>query len=140
MKHPKRFIEIIEHIKAHPESWDQADWHSTCGTKHCIAGWTQIKAGKEPNWLEAASDASDYLGLTEYESQYLFASCRNMHDFDQVVDGLRAGERFIYDGEDADGIGQSDLIRVEVRGGVAYCDDPRVTIIDHDNQEEDADE
>ena len=25
-------------------------------------------------------------------------------------------------------------IKVEVRGGIAYCDDPRVEIIDHDNR------
>jgi len=28
--------------------------------------------------------------------------------------------------------GQADSIKVEVRGGIAYCDDPRVEIIDHD--------
>ena len=27
-------------------------------------------------------------------------------------------------------------IIVEVQGGVAYCDDPRIEIIDHDNQED----
>ena len=27
-------------------------------------------------------------------------------------------------------------ITVEVQGGVAYCDDPRVEIIDHDNRED----
>lgn len=30
----------------------------------------------------------------------------------------------------------SNKIIVEVQGGVAYCDDPRVEIIDHDNREE----
>ena len=36
---------------------------------------------------------------------------------------------------EADRIAQilSDNIVVEVRGGVAYCNDPRVKIIDHDN-------
>lgn len=29
---------------------------------------------------------------------------------------------------------EKDLIIVEVHGGVAYCDDPRVKIIDYDNQ------
>jgi hypothetical protein len=31
---------------------------------------------------------------------------------------------------------EKDQIIVEVRGGVAYCNDPRVEIIDHDNKDE----
>ena len=34
------------------------------------------------------------------------------------------------------GAQSTEEIEVEVRGGVAYCDDERVKIIDHDNQEE----
>jgi uncharacterized protein YjbI with pentapeptide repeats len=30
---------IVAQVEAHPETWDQGTWHSTCGTKHCIAGW-----------------------------------------------------------------------------------------------------
>jgi hypothetical protein len=30
---------IVAQVEAHPETWDQGAWHSTCGTKHCIAGW-----------------------------------------------------------------------------------------------------
>ena len=30
---------IVAQIEAHPETWDQGSWHSSCGTKHCIAGW-----------------------------------------------------------------------------------------------------
>ena len=29
---------IVAQIEAHPESWGQGRWHSTCGTRHCIAG------------------------------------------------------------------------------------------------------
>ena len=36
---------------------------------------------------------------------------------------------------DAPGTDQPKII-VEVSGGVAYCDDPRVQIIDHDDQED----
>ena len=32
-----------------------------------------------------------------------------------------------------------DKIIIEVHGGVAYCDDPRVEIIDHDNREDEED-
>lgn len=31
---------------------------------------------------------------------------------------------------------KGEQITVEVQGGVAYCDDPRVNIIDYDNREE----
>lgn len=40
--------------------------------------------------------------------------------------------------EEIDGRAYTDpdeKITVEVRGGVAYCDNPRVKIIDYDNQE-----
>ena len=30
---------IVAQIEAHPDTWDQGTWHSSCGTKHCIAGW-----------------------------------------------------------------------------------------------------
>ena len=29
---------VLEQIISHPETYDQAVWHSTCGTKHCVAG------------------------------------------------------------------------------------------------------
>lgn len=32
---------VLDHIDAHPESWDQEDWYrkEACGTVACFAGW-----------------------------------------------------------------------------------------------------
>lgn len=43
----------INHILLHPETWDQSTWHSSCKTKHCIAGTCQILAGFAPDSLGA---------------------------------------------------------------------------------------
>lgn len=34
----------LDHIDAHPESWDQRRWW--CGTSGCFAGWTVTLSGK----------------------------------------------------------------------------------------------
>lgn len=40
---------VLDHIDAHPESWDQADWgrKNDCGTRACFAGWAVLLAGGE---------------------------------------------------------------------------------------------
>jgi len=35
--------QVLDHIDAHPESWDQRTWG--CGTVACFAGWTVILSG-----------------------------------------------------------------------------------------------
>jgi uncharacterized protein YjbI with pentapeptide repeats len=35
---------VLAQIKAHPETHDQSEWHSDCGTKHCVAGWACVLA------------------------------------------------------------------------------------------------
>jgi hypothetical protein len=41
MPNIERINRVIEHIEAHPESWDQRFWaaRTECGTTHCAAGW-----------------------------------------------------------------------------------------------------
>lgn len=47
---------VLDHIDAHPESWDQANWITLtdCGTAACFAGWTCLLSGDEPTWLGRA--------------------------------------------------------------------------------------
>ena len=40
----ENFKRVLGHIKAHPETWNQGEWH--CGTAHCFAGHAQIMSGK----------------------------------------------------------------------------------------------
>lgn len=42
---------IVAQIEAHPETWDQGTWHSSCGTKHCIAGWA-VQLTPQGRYLE----------------------------------------------------------------------------------------
>lgn len=36
-----RFAAIVARIEANPKCWDQAVWHSDCGTAHCLFGHAQ---------------------------------------------------------------------------------------------------
>lgn len=62
----------INQILKHPETWDQGKWHSDCGTKHCLAGWCQILAGKPAIAVRAKWDAMDALEISWCEADYLF--------------------------------------------------------------------
>jgi hypothetical protein len=68
----------VNQILAHPETWDQSNWHSPCGTKHCIAGWCQILAGKPANDDTAKEDAMEALGLNEEEANTLFRASTSL--------------------------------------------------------------
>ena len=52
---------VVNKILEHPETWYQGQWHSACGTKHCIAGHTQIEIGKLVNSGTASRDAKEAL-------------------------------------------------------------------------------
>jgi hypothetical protein len=87
---------VIAQIKAHPETWDQSVWHSSCGTKHCYAGWAQILGGGQANEGTAREDAIQLLGLTKAEADYLFWLWR-------TVDELERGPVYDEEGYDDDG-------------------------------------
>lgn len=44
---------VLEQITREPDSWDQGVWHNSCGTRHCVAGWTVVLAGPLGHFLEA---------------------------------------------------------------------------------------
>ena len=82
----ENFKQVLDVIKAHPESWDQwAVWHGHCGTTHCFGGHAEILSGVDSE----ASDggifvvAKEWLELTEDEAQYIFEPERTMDDFEE---------------------------------------------------------
>lgn len=42
---PRLAERVLVQIEQHPETYDQAMWHSECGTRHCAAGWAVRLAG-----------------------------------------------------------------------------------------------
>lgn len=91
---------VLAQIEAHPETWDQTKWH--CGTKHCIAGWAQILAGKPEDDATVCRDARQYLGLTMTEASVLF-------DRTCTLDTLRTFAAAAW--YDADGFGRDGFDR-----------------------------
>jgi len=79
----KKVIEIIE---SQPNSWDQKNWHSECGTKHCVAGWAQILANKEVSNMYARRDARIFLKLTVKEANYFFDMHRTLEEIKVLAD------------------------------------------------------
>lgn len=57
---------VLDHIDAHPESWNQLDWitrpdGADCGTAACFAGWTALLSGDQPRWARDWSVRTDYV-------------------------------------------------------------------------------
>lgn len=75
----ENYDKVLRQIINHPETHDQTLWH--CGTSHCFAGWSQIKAGKAPNNDTVREDACQWLGITLGESDWLFDGDRTVVDF-----------------------------------------------------------
>jgi len=101
------FTKVLDTIKAHPETWNQAKWH--CGTTHCFAGHAQILAGHEPDVGTVIYDAMKFLGISSIDEGWLFYSYRTLSDFevflatyDQYTEGYDK-DGFDRDGYDKDG-------------------------------------
>ena len=43
---------VHEQISKHPETHEQHSWHASCGTAHCVAGWTIVFSGLAGELLE----------------------------------------------------------------------------------------
>lgn len=100
---------VMEHVEAHPEEWDQANWISHCGTKACFAGWALHFTGHTLTWVDEDSVSLDgrdpymtpsdvintackELGITQREGVRLFDSCRTMLELREIAEEY-AGER-----------------------------------------------
>lgn len=81
----ENFKRVLDTIRANPESWNQWDWHSECGTAHCFAGHAEILSGVRSDeffYKTTFEIAKKWLGLTEREASYIFRSNRTMEDFE----------------------------------------------------------
>lgn len=101
----ENFKLVLDHIKAHPETWDQEVWH--CGTHHCFAGWAQILSGV--SLIEYATPqgedttpqvARKFLDVSQKEADYLFSARRTLWDFEAML--LDAQEAYDHTKHDPD--------------------------------------
>ncbi len=90
MRNKNLFFKIARQIESEPETYDQQDWGSPCGTAHCVAGWAASLSGYvpaeitgiEPNWAHVSKNrgrnlltselAQTLLGLNAGEANHLF--------------------------------------------------------------------
>jgi hypothetical protein len=57
---------VLDHIDAHPESWDQGVWW--CGSSGCYAGWTVALSGEAPTLdVDIPQRAAQLLGFEDRE-------------------------------------------------------------------------
>lgn len=105
----------LEHIKAHPEAWDQADWRTVCGTAMCFAGHAATIAGgtwqsNQISYLDAVPEddadkvghlpsgrvihvsarAQRDLGLTDDQAHRLFHGANTLPTLEYIVEDLCA--------------------------------------------------
>lgn len=81
----ENFKLILDKIKKDPNSWDQNEWHSTCGTKHCFAGHCQIEMGRSINADTVREDAAEFLEIPPTESWVLFDVENTIEDFEDIL-------------------------------------------------------
>ena len=80
-------IRAVNHIKSHPDTWNQRQWH--CGTTHCIGGWIEMfvlnpsASAPEQDFLRT----SNYSEISRRAMERLFdiigyrLDISNMHNF-----------------------------------------------------------
>lgn len=107
---------ILDHIEAHPETWNQKSWAQKvdCGTAFCVAGhavaMTYPKAQflfdqywKTADVVELEPDgeerhvselAREILDLNEYQGDALFDEANTLSDLRAKAERLRNGDQF----------------------------------------------
>jgi hypothetical protein len=77
---------ILDQINTDPYSWKQQDWHSPCGTSHCVAGWAEyLTTGESINIAKTESIARKALDLTSTQAEYLFSPVRDLGELNRVL-------------------------------------------------------
>jgi hypothetical protein len=90
----QRLQAILDFIRQNPDRWDQTQWHSPCGSSHCLAGHAQLAAGLPADNYLARAEAKAYLGLEHEEAEWLFAGERTLSQLERAC---RTGQCLIYD-------------------------------------------
>lgn len=101
--HKERMIEVLDKIRANPETFNMAYWAymSDCGTTYCLAGHAALLAGWEPAFEYFDADmctkdnqrsfiftvAAEHLGLTALEAaRIFFKAVKTVDDLIQVIE------------------------------------------------------
>ena len=80
----ERLAQVVAIIDANPESWKQDDWHSPCGTKHCLAEHAELLARDIPKLSCSFATwdiAQEFFEMTPHQADYFFGRNRTLSDF-----------------------------------------------------------
>lgn len=91
---------VMNQIIQEPETWDQSEWHSECGTAHCFAGWCEVymkQDGTHNQWINAYHNAVSGLGIPNGLADYLFSPFRTKSELYLTCKAIISGEMHTYD-------------------------------------------
>ena len=84
MKNAALAYKTLDHIKAHPEKWDQGVWH--CGTTHCFAGLVELfTTGEDKSKARTWDVAEEALGVSGEEATDLFYERNTLADLEKII-------------------------------------------------------
>jgi len=85
---------VLDQIVTYPETHDQNDWFSWCGTTGCVSGWANMLAR---GYIETGNHAPEVsgrelLGLTPFDAYWLFF-CTTNRQAQHALKALANGEQ-----------------------------------------------
>lgn len=86
----ERYKQVLAHIKAHPEEWDQENWE---GVPCCFAGHAQrfSEAAGNRACFTTRQVAKWWLKVSSNDADWLFNRERTIKDFEQFLASMEAG-------------------------------------------------
>lgn len=88
--------QTMQYLQDHPGQHDQTEYFNTCGTPSCYAGWAIHLAGYNESDARCetvpAIFAAQLLGLTQEESDYMFAGANTREMLALMVKDLVNGD------------------------------------------------
>lgn len=94
----KNFRKVLDHIKKHPETWNQESWH--CGSSHCLFGWAQIMSGCDEVDFNARTDGRAFFEISQKDAVWLSRSGRTIEDFEYFLENESQILEYDYEGYD----------------------------------------
>jgi hypothetical protein len=78
----------FEHVKAHPEEWDQHQWH--CGTVACLGGWMDVLLnlpyyGDANGTANTISTIAARVHIFDIDGDSLFYAGNSLDDLEQML-------------------------------------------------------
>ena len=105
LRGPDLLCAAVNQIIAHPETWDQKEWH--CKTTHCVGGWCETLGDKPTE--NPFENARGLLGISFSDASYLFDAGRTLPEIYMFAKIYRAG--FDRDGFDRAGFDRAGFNR-----------------------------